>query len=181
MAVQPDDWKALLSLAAQPSLEKRQLLLRRVTELFLKDSNVLDWSELEEIGDILSILTPEMPISTREELAFSLARAYKAPRRIILMLAKDEIQVARHILQLSPVLTEADIIEFAENGTQDILQILAQRQGISPDIRAVIMQRGDDQTLDQLEMTLRESQKQTRIQDLRAGLTMSAVGDKKSA
>ena len=97
------------------------------------------------------------------------------------MLAKDDIQVARHILQLSPVLTETDIIEFAEMGSQDTLRILAQRKGISPDIRAVIMQRGDDRTLDLLESTLRDSQKRTRIQDLRAGLVMSATGDKKSA
>ena len=181
MAVQPDDWKALLSLAAQPSLEMRQLLLRRVTELFLKDSHVLDWSELEEIGDIFSILAQELPLSAREELAFSIAHSPKAPRRIVLMLAKDDIQVARHILQLSPVLTDTDIIEFADMGSQDTLRILAQRKGISPDIRAVIMQRGDDRTLDLLESTLRDSQKRTRIQDLRAGLVMSATGDKKTA
>src|SRR5262245_63774173 len=94
----------LTELARETSSEKRRVLLRRVTDLFLTSETRGDGvtTLFEEI--VLRVLN-DIGTEGRSEFAESVASSALPPHGLILSLAKDEIAVSRPILRHSPVLT----------------------------------------------------------------------------
>src|SRR3984957_9014370 len=78
----------------------------------------------------------------RRALAAALCTASDAPRILILGLAADEPEVAAAVLQRSPVLTDADLVDCARTGDVVAQAALARRPNLPPDAAAALAEIG---------------------------------------
>jgi len=78
----------------------------------------------------------------RRALAAALCTASDAPRILILGLAADEPEVAAAVLQRSPVLTDADLVDCARTGDVVAQTALARRPNLPPGATAALAEIG---------------------------------------
>ncbi|HEY3695841.1 DUF2336 domain-containing protein [Phenylobacterium sp.] len=138
----------LISLAQEPSSERRRELMRGVTDLFFTNDTPRGAVEMGLFDDVLSQLASEMESTVRGELAERMAQAEAPPKGLIRRLAADEsIDVARPVLEGSRALTDDDLLSVARTRGQAHLRAISQRAAVSAVVTDAIVQRGDDQTL----------------------------------
>ena len=96
--------------------------------------------------EALEVLTRDQVTRVRQILAEALKDVADAPPEVIRRLAFDiEIVVAGPVLENSPVLTDADLLEIIEKGTANgRLGFISRRQGVSGDVSQAIAGAGDD-------------------------------------
>lgn len=138
----------LISLAEEPSPERRQELLRGVTDLFFTGEEGRGAGEMALFDDVLSQLAGEMEEAVRGELAARMALVDAAPQGLLRTLAADaSIEVARPVLEASTALTDDDLLSVARTRGQDHLRAISVRPTVSIAVSEAIVERGDDQTL----------------------------------
>jgi uncharacterized protein (DUF2336 family) len=135
----------LITLAREPSSEKRRALLHEITNLFFTTPAQTTHTAL--FDDLLSQLADEMEEAVRIELSERMASAFHAPPTLLRKLAIDQISVAAPVLKRSPALTDADLIHVASVQGQDHLRAISQRRTLSQAVSDTIVDRGDDLTL----------------------------------
>ena len=79
----------------------------------------------------MTALADDPSVLVRRALAEALCSASEAPRPLILALAADESDVAASVLQRSPVLIDADLVECARSGDVVAQTALARRPNLS--------------------------------------------------
>ena len=79
----------------------------------------------------------------RRALAEALSSANAAPRHLVLALAGDRSDVAAAVLQRSPVLTDADLVDCAAIGDAVAQSALARRPNLSPGVTAALAEVGE--------------------------------------
>jgi uncharacterized protein (DUF2336 family) len=140
----------LIKLARETSSEKRRELLREVTDLFFTRHAPAE-PEVRQFDVVLTQLAAEMEGAVRAELSGRFATAENAPRRLVLSLANDEaIDVAEPVLSGSNALSEADLLKVVKTRGQDHLRAVSRREVVSEAVSDVIVERGDDLTLNVL-------------------------------
>lgn len=144
------DLEALVDLAKEPSSEKRRQLLRRITDVFLQDPTEYSTQQSHYFGEIMRELAYDLESKVREELANRLASEASAPHGVIRALANDEIEVAKPVLTQSPVLTQDDLIEISQTQAQGHLMAITKRDDIGEQLSDVLVERGDDDTVESL-------------------------------
>ena len=80
----------------------------------------------------MTALLDDPSVSVRRSLAEALCRAQDAPRGVVLALAADEPEAAAPVLQYSPVLTEADLVDCVASGDVVAKTALARRPNLPP-------------------------------------------------
>jgi uncharacterized protein (DUF2336 family) len=95
-----------------------------------------------EAAVAMTALTDDPSILVRRALAEALCRAQEAPRTVILALAADEREAAAAVLQYSPILTDADLVECARNGDLAAQMALARRPTLGPQAIAALAEIG---------------------------------------
>ena len=80
----------------------------------------------------MTALLDDPSVLVRRALAEALCRSSEAPRPLILALAADEPEVAGAVLQHSPVLTDADLVDCAATGDVVAQTALARRPNLPP-------------------------------------------------
>ena len=141
---------ALDTLTTEKSGYNTSELLDRVTDLFFATSDSQSDADSAVFGDVMERIAYEVEVEVRAQLAKRLAPAERAPENLIRGLAKDDIAVARPILEQSPKLTDHDLVEFARSLGQDHLHAIASRDTLSSQVTDVIVERGDDRVLTQV-------------------------------
>lgn len=140
----------LIALAHEPSSEKRRELLRGVTDLFFVGSGEHAAPELAQFDEVMCALAAEMEEAVRAELAGRLADEAAPPMRLIRTLAADSFSVAEPVLGRSPALGEADLLAIARHRGQAHLRVISSRSDLTEAVSDVIVERGDDATLNAL-------------------------------
>jgi uncharacterized protein (DUF2336 family) len=139
----------LIDLAKETSSEKRRVLLREVTDLFF--THTPNDPELRQFDVVLTQLATDMEEAVRAELSGRFAGAEHAPRRLIFSLANDEaIAVAEPVLSRSNSLSEDELLQVVKTRGQDHLRAVSRREVVPEAVSDVIVERGDDQTLNVL-------------------------------
>ncbi|MGI9384170.1 MAG: DUF2336 domain-containing protein [Methyloligellaceae bacterium] len=141
---------ALDTLTSEKSGGNASALLDRVTDLFFATSESQSEADSAVFGDVIERIAYEVEVEARAQLAKRLAPAEKAPLSLIRGLAKDEIIVARPVLEQSPRLTDHDLVQIARSLGQDHLHAIASRDTLSSKVTDVIVERGDDHVLTQV-------------------------------
>lgn len=136
----------LIALASETDSARRRDLLRGVTDLFFA-GGAHGPTELALFDDVLGQLAGEMEAAVRAELASRMALGSGAPPGLMRSLARDEIEVARPVLQHSWALSDADLLQVARTHGQDHLRAISQRHSVPALVSEAIVERGDDQTL----------------------------------
>lgn len=84
-------------------------LLHAATELFLREP-AHDRDEIHRYEELTIHILPRVSSGARAVVAERLAFRSDAPKSLIRMLAKDQIEVARHVIGQSPILESLDLL-----------------------------------------------------------------------
>ena len=95
-----------------------------------------------EAAVAMSALSADPSVLVRRTLGEALCRAHDAPRMVILALAADEPDAAAAVLQYSPVLTDADLVECVAAGDGAVQTTLARRPNLPPRATAALAETG---------------------------------------
>ncbi|MBL8835535.1 MAG: DUF2336 domain-containing protein [Alphaproteobacteria bacterium] len=149
----PDEHAALrqlLGLAQDKSRSSQRALVENITDLYITAEGRLTERERALISDILQKLVRELEFEVRKRLAERFAVIPGAPVDLMVMLANDQIDVARPILQGSPVLRDPDLIEIVRHRTREHLLAIAMRMPLGADVTDAIVERGDEIAIEAL-------------------------------
>ena len=109
-----------------------------VSTLFEQQNHIFNARERELAGEILRRISKDVEMSIRITLAERLADDARAPHELIMLLVDDRIEVARPVLLRSSVLSEADLVSIARNGSDDHHAALASRPNLGEPVSAAL-------------------------------------------
>src|SRR4051794_2086430 len=92
-------------------------------------------------GALLMLLDDPSPL-VRGALAKALAASDKAPPTVILGLAADQPEIAAFVLQRSPLLIDADLVDAVATGQPEAQIAIARRAPLPPAVAAAIAEVG---------------------------------------
>lgn len=131
--------------------ERRVLLLRRITDLFLNDANRLNEQQVGVFDEILTHLAHRIEERVLAQISLKFAPVRNAPKNMISLLAHDDnIAVAGPVLAQSDRLPENELIEIAKSKSQTHLMAIAIRAHLSEAITDILIERGDNRVVGKL-------------------------------
>jgi hypothetical protein len=136
----------LESLARERSNEHRSALLHAVTDEFLAAGS-RSARELELFDEIVAQVLEDVEPIARAALSERLADLINPPRKVLMLLAEDEISVAHPILVRSTALDDADLVRIASQWSQAHLNAIASRATLSERVTDVLVERGDERVV----------------------------------
>ncbi len=108
------------------------------------DSTSLTATELQIAHDIVRLMAKDVEVAVRSALSHSLRNARQLPHDVALRLADDVEAVALPMLTASPVLTDADLVEVIQHGSDSKHEAIAGRAGVSEQVAdALVSQAGE--------------------------------------
>jgi len=126
------------------SAEKRAETLRRITGLFLGQSNQLNEQQISVFDDVLVHLVKSTETKALVELSENLAPVENAPIETVRRLADhDDITVARPVLAQSGRLSDADLVDIARRKGQSHLLAISGRVSLHEAVTDVLVERGE--------------------------------------
>lgn len=140
----------LVELARQHTSDGRRVIFENITDLFLSPEGRLSERETALMTDILHKLIHDVEMEVRRDLSERLADNSEAPHDLVVMLANDEIEVARPLLLKSGVLRDTDLIEVIKERTQEHILEVARRDTLSEAVTDAIVSRGEDDVVETL-------------------------------
>ena len=140
----------LINMARDRSREGRRLLIQNIADLYISDEERLNDHERSMMTDILCKLMQGIEQEVRRELSQRLAKLDEAPEELVAMLGKDDIEVARPILESSKVLKDPTLIEIVRQRTDEHRMAIAIRSGLSADVANALVVHGDEDVIEAL-------------------------------
>lgn len=140
----------LLTLAREKSQAGRNSLFDTVQELFVTNDGKLTDRERALMSEILRQLIHEVELSVRQDVAKRLSERDDAPRKLVLALANDDIEVAHPLLLNNTVLHDVDLIEIIKHCTQAHQLAVSMRKKISEDVSDALVETGDTSVITRL-------------------------------
>ena len=133
------------------SKDKRVDTLRRITDLFVADSDRLDDRQLHLFDDALGHLIKRIEGKALVELSRRLGPISNAPTKVVRSLAlHDNIGVAEPVLTQSARLSDQDLIEIASNKTHAYRLAISGRSQIGAEVTDVLLQHGGTEVFHRL-------------------------------
>jgi uncharacterized protein (DUF2336 family) len=130
------------------SAERRERTLQRITSLFLNSADQYNEDHVDLFDTVFMRLIEEIETKARAELAHALAPVSNAPIEAVRRLAKDDdIAVAGPVLEQSPRLDDADLVDIAKTKSQAHLLAISGRTGIAEAVTDELVRRGDRQVV----------------------------------
>lgn len=126
--------KTLLELAEDPCPEKRENLLKALTDMFVRDADTLSPKRIALYGEVFEVLAYSLPSSVRETLSLIMAKQEHAPANLLQLLARDVDKVAEPVLKYSPQLTEQDLLHALKEGEAAAAFAIAMRRDLTPGV-----------------------------------------------
>jgi uncharacterized protein (DUF2336 family) len=139
--------RRLISLAQSRNDGSRQHLYGAVADLFERRGEDLGDGERQIMIDILERLSREVEMAVRKRLADRLAMSGSAPVELVRLLANDDIDVARPVLENSPVLRDSDLIDVIRQRTKQHQLAVAIRHDVSEDVSAALVDTGNEDVI----------------------------------
>ena len=99
---------------------------------------------------LLELLVRDMEKSVRQTLAETLAASPNLPHEIATRMAHDDIEVARPLLEHSPVLSDQDLAEIVRTHTMQYALAVAGREHLSEYLSDVVFEAGDAEVITRL-------------------------------
>ena len=126
------------------SPERRAVAVRKLGTLFARGADRFNEQHVALFDGILKGLLFQTGSEVRADLSLRIASLVNAPPQVVRELAQDdEIRVCGPLLQASPLIDEATLIEIARLKGQGHLLAISQRAAISENITDVILRRGE--------------------------------------
>lgn len=140
-------FQKLAEFAKDKSASGRRSLVSALTDMFLS----ADKDHVEQVslmfGDIVMAVLGQLEDEARAALAVRIGPHGAAPNALLVELARDNIEIARPVLEQSPVLENDTLVDLARDGSMDHLDAIAGRPEIDEAVTEVLVDRGDDAVL----------------------------------
>lgn len=149
---------------APPNDTVRRQLAQRLADAICLPASKLTPQERHMAGDVLVELLRSAEPDIREAVAKRLTMLNEAPRTILVILAKDEIQIAKHVLENSKSLTNSDMIQIARKVSGAHRQVMAQRRHLSDAVVDVLVEFMEENVCETLLKNKNTSLSETAIQ-----------------
>lgn len=120
-------------------------LTRSLAQLFGLAALACTEEDRASFDRILIRVAPSASVDAREFLSDRLADVDAPPHGILLMLAKDQVEIARPILVRSPALGEDELVDIARTLGSGHMGAIAERADLTLRITDVLVLRGDDE------------------------------------
>jgi uncharacterized protein (DUF2336 family) len=128
--------------------QRRSMMLRHLTDLFLVGSDQYTDDEIDLIDDVFVRLVGTIEQSSRALLAIRLGPVAIAPPKILRVLACDDaIEVASPVLTQAERLDTGTLIECARTKHQEHLLAISRRKLLPEALTEVLVERGDQQVV----------------------------------
>ncbi|MBO9459828.1 DUF2336 domain-containing protein [Labrenzia sp. R5_0] len=137
----------LADLARDTSAGGRKSLVSMLTDLFVNSGDDRDEQISLLFGDIVLKVLGQLEEETRIILSKRVCKEKDAPRELMVKLAQDEFPVAGPVLENSPALTSADLVEIACSASMEHLGAIAGRETVDKAVTTVLVDRGDTAVL----------------------------------
>lgn len=128
----------------------RRALAKRLSDVICIPASQLPPQERHMAGDVLVELLREADVSLRASVAKRLVMLNEAPRTILIILAKDDIEVAKHVLEKSRSLTDSDLIQIARKVSTEHRKVMAQRRKVSDAVVDVLAEFLEEEVVETL-------------------------------
>ncbi|WP_418152622.1 DUF2336 domain-containing protein [Litorimonas sp. RW-G-Af-16] len=109
----------------------RRQLAKRLADVICIPASQLTPQERHMAGDVLVELMRDADVDLRKSVAKRLTMLNEAPRTILVILAKDDFEVAKHVLEDSVSLTDSDLIQISRKVSGAHRKVIAQRRKVS--------------------------------------------------
>lgn len=153
-----------------PPIDVRRSLAKRLADVICIPESQLTPQERHMAGDVLVEMLRDADIELRESVAKRLVMLNEAPRTILMILAKDDIKVARHVLEKTKSLTDSDLIHIARKVSGAHRKTMAQRRKVSDAVVDVIVEFLEEDVVETLLANKGANFSETALQRI---LTMS--------
>lgn len=134
----------LSSALTDGSAERRSEMLRQVTDLFLANTEALGEEHVGLFDDVMLQLVETVERCALIRLGLQLASVRNAPPDTIGRLARhDDIGISGPVLERSPQVSDALLVEVARDKGQAHLAAIAAREHLSEVVTDIVVERGD--------------------------------------
>ena len=147
-----------------PESGVRRALAKRLSDVICIPASQLPPQERHMAGDVLVELLRDADTELRASVAKRLVMLNEAPRTILVMLAKDKIEVAKYVLEESKSLTDSDLIQIARKVSQEHRKMIAQRRKVSDAVVDVLVEFLEEEVVEILLRNKGASFSETAIQ-----------------
>jgi uncharacterized protein (DUF2336 family) len=135
----------LMDLVRDRSRRGRRLIIGTITDLHLEEDLRLSDHERALMSTMLAKLTQEIERDVRKELAAGLAGTEGTPADLLLLLGREDMEIARPILERGQVFKDPDLIEIVRRRTDEHRIATALRHGIGGEaVDTLLADRSDD-------------------------------------
>lgn len=147
MQLQREHLSEIENIASDPAQARNRELLQHVTDLYLRTVDRQSAHDTNAFGDVLDKLAYQLDDGPRANLSERLSILERAPVKLIQKLATDKIDVAKHVLELSPCLDDAFLVDIIRSKSQDHMFAVAGRALLAPLVTDEIVIHGEPYVL----------------------------------
>ena len=133
-----------------PTPRSRAALLKRLADVVCLPASRINAFERAMTADLLVEMLRDAVVGEREKVARRLANLSEMPGVLVRLLLRDELPVARTLLEHAPSLTDADLISCLYNSTQDHRRLIALRRGVSEVVADALVDMGETGVIETL-------------------------------
>ena len=129
--------------AAKPPAKSRAALLKRLADVVCLPASRVNAFERAMTADLLVEMLRDAVTEEREKVARRLANLVEMPGTLVRLILRDELSVARALLENSPSLGDGDLIDCARHATTEHRRMIAQRRGVSEMVADALVEAGE--------------------------------------
>lgn len=129
--------------AARPPAKSRAALLKRLADVVCLPASRVNAFERAMTADLLVEMLRDAVVEEREKVARRLANLVEMPGTLVRLILRDELSVARALLENSPTLGDADLIDCARHATTEHRRMIAQRRGVGEMVADALVEAGE--------------------------------------
>ena len=128
----------------------RSALLKRLADVVCLPSSRINAFERGITADLLVEMLREGSVDERARAARRLTGLTEIPTGLVRLLLRDELEIARPLIEECLSLSDCDLIDCARRGTVEHRRLLAQRRGVSEGVCEALVETGDPGVIDVL-------------------------------
>lgn len=129
----------VMALQADPSAANRALIARKFGDSY---DELVESSPRDLVAALLGLMVGDVEAQVRRALAAAVAASDRLPARIVSQLARDRIEVARPILEQSPLLRDEELVEIVRTNAMQYALAVAGRERISEKLADALVDSG---------------------------------------
>ena len=135
---------------AAPAFRSRGTMLKRLADVVCLPGSRINAFERSMTADLLIELLREAALDERVRIARRVAAVSEIPTGLARLLLRDDVEVARALLENSATLGDADLIDCARSATLEHRRLIAARRGLSEVVADVLVERGEPAVIEML-------------------------------